>query len=114
MRKYLLFLLIPVIAVAIGCGKPYFVGTPIEKSKVDQVVPGTTGEGKIVEMFGQPSKKETLETGETKYTYSYFEEHPNFWSKNVIHKSTLEIFAKNGVVQKYDFKKEGVDSVSTR
>jgi outer membrane protein assembly factor BamE (lipoprotein component of BamABCDE complex) len=110
MRKYLLLVLIPVLAFAIGCGKPYFIGTPIEKSKMDQIVPGKTSESQLTQMFGQPTTKETLRTGETRYAYSYFEQHPRFWSKDVVYKSTLEIFAKNGVVQRYDFKREGVDS----
>jgi outer membrane protein assembly factor BamE (lipoprotein component of BamABCDE complex) len=109
MRKYLLFALIPVIALAIGCGKPYFIGTPIDKSKVDQIVPGTTTEAKLIEMFGQPASKDTV-AGEIRYTYSHYENHPKFWMKDVVYKSTLQVFAKNGVVQRYDFRKEGVDS----
>lgn len=109
MRKYLLFALIPVIALAVGCGKPYFIGTPIDKSKVDQIQPGTTSEAKLTEMFGQPASKDNV-AGETRYTYSYYESHPKFWSKDVVYKSTLQIFAKNGVVQRYDFRREGVDS----
>ena len=107
--RYLMFLLIPVIAFSIGCGKPYIVGTPIEKAKVDQIVPGTTKEDKVVEMFGQPMKKEKTPTGEMKYIYGYYEEYPKFWTKNIRHKTTLEIFTKDGVVQKYDLKREGVD-----
>jgi outer membrane protein assembly factor BamE (lipoprotein component of BamABCDE complex) len=110
MRKYLLFLLIPVLVFAFGCGKPYYIGTPIEKGKMDQIVPGKTTESQLTGMLGQPTTKETLKTGETRYAYSYFEEHPRFWSKDIVYKSTLEVFAKNGVVQRYDFKREGVDS----
>ena len=110
--KYLLLLLIPVLAFSIGCEKPYMVGTPLDKAKVDQIVPGTTSEAKVVEMFGQPAKKETLGTGETKYVYNYFTEEPRFWTKNIVRKTALEIFTKEGVVQKYEYKREGVDSVS--
>jgi hypothetical protein len=42
MRCLILFL-IPVIAFSISCS-PYVVGTPIEKTKVVQIVPGTTHE----------------------------------------------------------------------
>ncbi len=114
MRKYLLFLLIPVLLFAFGCAKPYYIGTPIEKSKIDQIAPGKTTESSIPQMFGQPTTKETLRTGETRYAYSYFEQHSRFWSKDIVYKSTLEIFAKNGVVQRYDFKREGVDSARAR
>ncbi len=110
--KYLMLLLVPVIAFSIGCGKPYMVGTPVEKAKVDQIIPGTTQEDKIVEMFGQPAKKETTGAGEMKYVYNYFYEEPRFWTKNLVRKTTLEIITKGGVVQKYDLKKEGVESVS--
>jgi len=63
--KYVLVVLISVIALSTGCGKPYVVGTPLEKAKVDQIVPGTTPEDKVVEMLGQPEKKEMTPSGET-------------------------------------------------
>ena len=110
--KYLLLLLIPVMAFSIGCGKPYMVGTPLDKAKVDQIIPGTTSEDKVVEMLGQPAKKETVGAGRMKYVYNYFSVEPRFWTKDVEHKRTLEVFTKDGVVQRYEFKREGVDSVS--
>jgi outer membrane protein assembly factor BamE (lipoprotein component of BamABCDE complex) len=110
--KFWMLLLIPVIAFSIGCGQPYIVGTPIEKAQLDQIVPGTTTEGKVVELFGQPLKKEKVSADTTKYVYSYYEEQPRVWTKNIRIKHTLDVYAKGGVVQKYDLKKEGVDSVS--
>ncbi len=110
--KYLMLLLIPVIALSFACAKPYMVGTPIDKAKLDQIVPGATKEGQIVEMFGQPAKKETTASGETMYVYSYYTNTPKFWTKDIVQKTVLEIYAQNGVVRKYDIKREGVDSVS--
>ncbi|MGA2954898.1 MAG: outer membrane protein assembly factor BamE [Thermodesulfobacteriota bacterium] len=112
MMKYLLLLLIPVMAFSIGCGQPYMVGTPLDKAKVDQIIPGTTSEDKVVEMLGQPAKKETVGAGQMKYVYNYFSVEPRFWTKNVERKTALEVFTKDGVVQRYEFKREGVDSVS--
>ena len=114
MMRYLMLLLIFVIAFSVGCAKPYIVGTPIEKARVDQIVPGTTQEYKVIEMFGQPAKKEMTGAGETKYVYSYYEEMPRFWSKNIQHKRTFEVFTKGGVVQKYNFKREGIDSTAAQ
>lgn len=110
--KYLLLLMIPVIAFSVGCGKPYMVGTPIDKAKVDQIIPGKTPEAKVVEMFGQPATKEAVAAGGMKYVYNYYSEEPRFWTKNVVQKTRLEVFTKDGVVQRYEIKKEGIDSVS--
>ena len=107
--RFWMILLIPVIAFSIGCGKPIIMGTPIDKAKLEQIVPGTTPEGKVVELLGQPMKTEAVAGGMTKHTYSYYEEQPRFWSKNVQVKHLLEVYTKGGVVQKYDMKKEGVD-----
>ena len=112
MMKYLLILMIPLMVFSVGCGKAYTVGTPIEKAKVDQIVPGTTSEANVVEMFGQPAKKETVAPGGMKYVYNYYSEEPKVWTKNVVQKTRLEVFTKDGVVQRYEIKKEGVDSVS--
>jgi len=110
--KSLKLLVILWVALGLGCGTPYIVGKPIDKAKVDQIVPGTTTESKVVELFGQPTKTESVATGETKYIFSYFEEQPRIWTKNKVIKQTLEVYTRNGVVQKYELKKEGVDKVS--
>jgi hypothetical protein len=72
--RFWMLLLIPVIAFSIGCGKPIIVGTPIDKAKVEQIVPGTTSEAKVVELFGQPLKTEMVSGGLTKHTFSYYKE----------------------------------------
>jgi outer membrane protein assembly factor BamE (lipoprotein component of BamABCDE complex) len=112
MMKCLLLLLIPVMAFSIGCGMPYTVGTPLDKAKVDQIIPGTTSEDKVVEMLGQPTKKEIVGEGQMKYVYIYYSVEPKFWVKDVERKTALEVLTQNGVVQKYEFKREGVDSIN--
>ena len=110
--KYLLFLLIPVIAFSIGCGQAYRVGTPIDKAKVDQIIPGTTSEDKVVEILGQPAKKETVGAGQMKYVYNYYSVEPRIWNKDVQQKAALEVITKDGVVQKYELKRESIDSAA--
>jgi outer membrane protein assembly factor BamE (lipoprotein component of BamABCDE complex) len=110
--KYLMLLLVAVISLSFGCAKPYIVGTPIEKAKVDQIVPGTTPEAKIMEMFGNPEKKEMMGAGQMKYVYNYYYLEPRFWTKDVTEKTSLEVLTKNGVVVKYDMKKETIDPAS--
>jgi outer membrane protein assembly factor BamE (lipoprotein component of BamABCDE complex) len=106
MKSWML-LLIPAIAFSIGCST-VTMGTPIDKAKVEQIVPGTP-EGKVVEVFGQPFKKEMVSADTTKYVYTYYEEQPRFFRKNLQVRETLEIYTKGGKVEKYDFKKEGID-----
>ncbi|NWF53647.1 MAG: outer membrane protein assembly factor BamE [Syntrophaceae bacterium] len=107
--KFWMLLLIPAIAFSIGCGKPIIMGTPIDKAKVEQLVPGTTSEAKVKEIFGQPEKTEMVSGGVTKYTYSYYEEQPRIFRKNVQIKHVLDVYTQKGVVQKYDLKREGVE-----
>jgi hypothetical protein len=110
--KYWMLVLIPVMALSLGCGKPTMMGTPIDKAKLEQVVPGTTTDAKVMEIFGEPFKKEMVAGNMTKYTYTYFKDQPRFWSKNVRTKQILELYTQGGVVQKYDLKNEGIDKVS--
>jgi hypothetical protein len=109
MMKYAILLLVLLISFSFGCGKPYMVGKPIEKAKLDQIVPGTTPEAKITEMFGNPEKKEMMGGGQMKYVYSYFYGEPRFWTLDVMEKTTLEVITKNGVVVKYDLNKQTID-----
>ncbi len=107
--KYWMLVLVPVIAFSIGCGKPIMMGTPIDKAKLEQIVPGTTSEAKVVELFGQPQKKEMMSGNINKLTYTYYEEQPRFWTKNVQIKHILDVYTQGGVVQKYEMRKEGID-----
>lgn len=109
--KFWILLLIPVIAFSIGCAKPYYAGTPIDSSKVDQIVPGTTTESKVVDLFGKPFKTEPAPGGMTKHVFTYYEDKPRIWNKDEQVKQTLDVFTQGGVVQKYELKKEGVDPV---
>ena len=106
--KYWIFVLIPVLALSLGCGKPYVMGTPIDKSRMAQIVPGASPEAKVTEIFGEPFKKEMVEGDMTKYTYTYYMEEPRFWSKNKVTKQTLDVYTKDGLVRKYDLKNEGI------
>ena len=111
--KYWMLVLIPVLALSIGCMKPTISGTPIDKGKLEQIVPGTATEAKVTEVFGEPFKKEMVAGDMTKYTYTYFEEYFRFFRKNKVNKQTLEVYTKGGMVQNYDLKNEGVDNVSS-
>jgi hypothetical protein len=110
--KYWMLVLIPVMALSIGCGKPNIMGTPLDQAKMEQMVPGATPEAKVVEVFGAPFKTEMVAGGATKYTYTYYEEHPRIFRKNKVYKQTLELYTQGGMVQKYDLKNEGIDKVS--
>ena len=110
--KYWMLVLIPVLALSIGCGKPYVMGTPIDKAKLEQITPGTTPDDKLMQVFGEPFKKEMVAGDMTKYTYTYYKDEPRFWSKNKVTKQTLEVYTKGGMIQKYDLKNEGIDNVS--
>ena len=112
--KYWVLVLVAVMALSLGCGKPYMSGTPIDKAKLGQIVPGTTPEAKVTEIFGQPFKKEMVEGDMTKYTYTYFEDQPRFWMKNKRIKQTLDIYTRGGMVQKYDLKNEGVEAAAAQ
>ncbi len=106
--RFWMLLLIPVIAFSIGCA-PTIMGTPIDKAKLEQIVPGKTPEGKVTEVFGQPYKKEMVSGDTTKYTYTYYEEHPRIFRKNVQIKQVLDVYTQKGTVLKYDLRKEGVE-----
>ena len=109
--KYWMLILIPVVALSIGCA-PNIMGTPIDRSKLDQIVPGTTTDAKVMEVFGEPFKKEMVAGDMTKYTYTYFEEYFRVFRKNKVNKQTLYVYTQGGMVQKYDFKNEGIGNVS--
>ena len=109
--KYWMLVLIPVVALSIGCA-PTIMGTPIDRAKLDQIVPGTTTDAKVMEVFGEPFKKEMVAGNMTKYTYTYFEEYPRIFRKNKVNKQTLDVYTQGGMVQKYDLKNEGIGDVA--
>jgi SmpA / OmlA family len=110
--KYWMLVLIPILALSIGCGKPYVMGTPIGKAKLKQIVPGTATDAKVIEVFGEPFKKETVTGETTKYTYTYYSEQPRIFTEDKVTKQILEVYTKGGMIQKYYLKSEGIADVS--
>jgi len=109
--KYWMLVLVPVIAFSIGCGKPITMGTPIDKAKLEQLVPGKTPEAKVTELFGQPFKKEIVSGDMAKYTYTYYEEHPRIFREDVWTKQILNVYTQGGLVLKYDLRKESTGDI---
>ncbi len=107
--KWFVLVLIAVIAFSFGCAKPYTLGVPIERAKVDQIVPGTTPELKVIEIFGPPEKKEATKGGGIKYVYNSFKDDPRVWSKSIQRKSILELYIREGIVQGYELKSESIN-----
>ncbi len=107
--RVLVLCLISAMVFSIGCaGTPVTRGTPIESAKIEQLVPGTTNEGKVVEMFGNPAAKQPMDGGKVKYIYTYYQDVPKIWRKNIQQKSVLEVYLQDGIVQGYDLKRDGI------
>jgi len=106
--RYLTVLLILIVGFTFSCAPAVTKGRAIDKAKMDQLVVGETKVEKLVEIFGEPDKKETVKPGEEKYTYTYYRLIPHWWTKDEVQDQKLEVTIVGGVVMKFNLRGEVV------
>ena len=100
--RYLSIALVLLFALAVGCA-PMIEGKKIDGAKTKQLLAPGTNESRVVQMFGEPQQKEQLSSGETKYIYYYRERNRLFWHADPKDQQRLEVFFKNGTVDRYRY-----------
>jgi outer membrane protein assembly factor BamE (lipoprotein component of BamABCDE complex) len=100
--RYLSIALVLLFALAVGCA-PMIEGKKIDGAKTKQLLAPGTNESRVVQMFGEPQQKEQLSSGETKYIYYYRERNRLFWHADPKDQQRLEVFFKNGTVNRYRY-----------
>jgi outer membrane protein assembly factor BamE (lipoprotein component of BamABCDE complex) len=100
--RYLSIALFLLFALAVGCA-PIIEGKKIDGAQTKQLLAPGTNESRVVQMFGEPQQKEQLSSGETKYIYYYRERDRLFWHADPKDQQRLEVFFKNGTVDRYRY-----------
>jgi len=100
--RYLSIALVLLFALAVGCA-PIIEGKKIDGAKTKQLLAPGTNESRVVQMFGEPQQKEQLSSGETKYIYYYRERNRLFWHADPKDQQRLEVFFKDGTVDRYRY-----------
>jgi hypothetical protein len=99
--------LILLLAFTVSCGPTITRGKWIDEEKRTEIINGQTTSNRVVELFGQPDKIETIPSGGEKYTYQYYrEEYEHWYTLPKYEKQDLEVFLKDGMVQEYVFTRE--------
>jgi len=110
--RYLTILLILIVGFSFGCAPTVTRGRLIDKTKMDQLVVGETKAEKLVQIFGEPEKKETVKPGEEKYTYTYYQMIPHWWTKHEVQEQKLEVTVVDGLVTKFNFRGDVVAPIT--
>ncbi len=110
--KYLTVVLIAVVGFSFSCASVVTKGKPIGKTEMDQLVVGETKVEKLTQILGEPEKKETVRSGEVKYTYSYYRLTPHWWTKDEVKQQQLDVTVVDGVVTKYNLRGDDVTPIT--
>ncbi len=68
MKKVVAVLVIGLMVLIVGCGKPYVKGKPVDEAKIAQIQLGKSTTNQVVSLLGKPEKVEPVPGGE-KYIY---------------------------------------------
>ncbi len=109
LMKYAAILLVGLLALTMGCGRPYTVGKHLDQAKVGQITPGTTTAGQVESLLGKPEKVEPTAGGQ-KYIYYYYQEKPAPWYRLTdVEQQRLEVTMAGGVVQRVNIVQQGIN-----
>ncbi len=109
--RYIAIPLVVLMALTFGCAQMVVQGKPIDRAKMNQLVPGQTKTEKVVEVFGKPDSVEKIASGGEKYVYQYFQLRPRIFKVDEVVKERLDIIIKDNMVQRYDLSAEGVQEI---
>ncbi len=101
MKKIVAVFVIGLMAVIVGCGKPYVVGKPVNEAKLAQIQLGKSTADQVVSILGKPEKVEPAPAGGEKYIYYYYQDKPTrFWRVSDVQEQRLEVTLKGGIVER--------------
>lgn len=109
--RYLAIAVFVLVALTFGCAEMVVQGKAIDRAKMNQLVPGQTGTGKVVEVFGKPDRVEKIASGGEKYVYQYYQMRPHIFKLDEVVKQRLDITIQDNRVQRYDLSAEGVQDL---
>jgi len=104
--RYLAICVVALVALSFGCAEMVVQGRAIDRAKIDQLVPGQTESGKVVEMFGKPDSVEKMAGGGEKYVYQYYQLKPRLFRVDEVVKQRLDINIQDDRVQGYNLMAE--------
>jgi outer membrane protein assembly factor BamE (lipoprotein component of BamABCDE complex) len=110
MKRLTVFLVLG-LAFSFSCAPMVIEGRKIDGEKVRQLKPGETDVNKVIQLFGTPSKTETLPNNDLVYIYNYRAKEPIWFATDTTANQTLEITLRQGVVKDYRFHQEGREAV---
>jgi hypothetical protein len=106
--------LILLLGLAMGCA-PIIEGRQFDGSKTKGLMAEGTTAADVVKIFGEPQQKENLASGETKYVYYYTKQSRMLWFRTgqPQEQQRLEVFLKNGQVDRYRYRYSDVAPITT-
>ena len=105
----ILIVLFSILALAACSQKNYLEqGAPLSHEKVNKIVEGSTTETQLLNIFGEPTTKNIINSNESYWTYKYFKKSS---TNNVllgetqydIVEGTLEVIVNQGVVTWFNY-----------
>ena len=105
----ILIVMFSILALSACSQKNYFEqGTPLNHQKVAKIVEGSTTEIQLLDIFGEPTTKTTINNNETKWTYKYMKKSSTSHAllgetQYDIIEGTLEVIVNQGVVTWFNY-----------
>jgi len=109
--RYVAIVLILVAGFTFSCASMETKGRPITKDQIAQLAVGETKAEKLTQIFGEPEKKEMVQSGEEKYIYSYYQLIPHWWTVNEVQQQKLEVTVADGVVTKFNLRGDEINPI---
>ena len=109
--KWISLILVVMVGFVFGCAPTVIEGRKIDSEKLKQISVGQTNKAKVEEVFGKPSKVETVSPGVEKYIYTYRAKDPEWYTMDSTQNQDFEIWFQDGILQYYKLRSEGKEAI---
>lgn len=111
MMKWVSVVLMVMLAFVFSCAPKVIEGRKIDSEKLKQMNVGQSSKAKVEELFGKPSRVETVSAGVERFIYTYRTVDPEWYTIDKTQKQDFEVWFRNGILQYYKLHTEGQEVV---
>ena len=109
--RWIGLMLVLLLGLSFACAPTVIEGRKIESATLKEMSVGQTNKAKVEQLYGKPTRVETVVPGVEKYVYAYRTQDPEWYTIDKTQNQDFEVWFQDGVLIYYKLRSEGREAV---
>ena len=111
MMRWISLALVLLVGLSFACAPMVTEGRKIDSANLEKMSVGQTNKAKVEQLYGKPTRVETVVPGVEKYVYTYRTQDPEWYTIDKTQNQDFEVWFQDGVLIYYKLRSEGREAV---